>query len=112
MRGRADQLNRGGDRTTRRLALLSCCLVLLIAAAGWRSAPSGAAGALVPRAYVPLIVNENEISLDQTATAEAIGAQTPTVTPTATTEPAQPVDVSGTVYLRPQFSTLVTPPPV
>jgi hypothetical protein len=106
MRRTSDQRNQQGDRTTRRLALFSCGLVLLIAAAGWPSPPSGAAGGLVPGAYVPLIASENEISVDLTATAEVIGTQTPTVTATATGEPAQRADVIGTVYLRPIFHSI------
>jgi len=109
MRRTSDRRDRQRAYRTRQLALFCCCFVLLIAAAGWRSASPSVAGSGAPEAYLPLLDHGSGDGTSETLTAVAGTATptttaTPTVTATATNEPAAPVDIVGGVFVRPQSS--------
>jgi hypothetical protein len=116
-------------RTTRRLALFSIVIIVLIAL-GWQSAPASSAGDRLPAMYLPLIDYDmgNQATATATATvtpsvtatatltpsATATGTPTATATATATATgtPSQPVDLIGTAYVRPIHHILETSQPV
>jgi hypothetical protein len=99
-------------RTSRRLALFSVAVAVLVAV-GWQSSPASGADDRIPAMYLPLIDHHTGDGATTTATAEATASPTATATPSATaTSTPQTIDVNGAVYVRPKHHVLKASSPL